>query len=339
MTLTLAIAVVVAATGFAFVNGFHDASNSIATSIATRALTPRVALGLAAVMNLVGAVIGREVADSVRVAESVSAVVASPEGDTGLLLVLAALVGATAWNLATWWAGLPSSSTHALIGGLMGAAVGAGTTVHWDLLVDDVVVPMIASPLIGFVGAFAVMIAIMWLLRRANPQRVDRSFRMLQTVSAAAIALGHGLLDAQRTMGLLFIALVAGGYAATDDSMPIWVVALVATAISLGTYAGGWRIIETLGRRLVEVDPARGFSAEAVGAGVLYTSAFVFHVPISTTHTITSAVAGAGATKRFTAVRWGLARTILAAWLLTVPLTLAAAWLVYELLALVLPVG
>ncbi len=332
LDLAIVIAVVVIALVFDYTNGFHDAANAIATSVSTRALTPRIALTLAAVMNFVGALLGQEVANTV------SEVIGPPDGNAGLVIVMAGLLGAITWNLITWYFGLPSSSSQALIGGLVGAAVAGGALVHWKTIVDKVLIPMLASPVVGFCAAFAVMLSIMWIFRRRNPHRVYRGFRMMQTVSASALALGHGLQDAQKTMGVIFLALVTAypeHYAGED--LPLWVVLCAAGAISAGTYSGGWRIMRTLGRRIIHLDPARGFSAEAVGAGVLYTTAFVFHAPISTTHTITSAVMGAGATKRFSAVRWGVARTIVAAWVLTFPMAALAAAGCYLVLNLVIP--
>jgi PiT family inorganic phosphate transporter len=265
--LAIVVAVVVVALVFDYTNGFHDAANAIATSVSTRALTPRIALILAAVMNFVGALLGQEVA------KTVSDVITPPSGNHGLVIVLAALLGAITWNLITWYFGLPSSSTHALIGGLVGAALVAGTGVHWRTILDKVVIPMVISPVVGFAAAFALMLAIMWIFRRRSPSKVQRGFRLMQTVSAAALALGHGLQDAQKTMGVIFLALIAGGYyPATQQDLPLWVVIVSASAISLGTYSGGWRIMRTLGRRIIHLDPARGFSAEAVGASVLYTS-------------------------------------------------------------------
>ncbi len=323
MDLAIVVAVVLVALIFDYTNGFHDAANAIATSVSTRALTPRVALVMAAVMNFVGAFLGQEVADTV------GKVIQPEAGTHGLVVVMAGLVGAISWNLLTWYFGLPSSSSHALIGGLVGAAVASGTLVKWDVIVAKIVIPMVASPLFGFAAAFVVMLGIMWALRRANPHRVNRGFRLAQTVSAAAMALGHGLQDAQKTMGVIFLALLTGGYVSADDDLPVWVILVAASAISLGTYSGGWRIMRTLGRRIIALDPARGFAAESVAASVLYTTAFVFEAPISTTHTITSAVMGAGATKRLSAVRWGVARSILAAWVLTFPAAGAVAALVY----------
>jgi inorganic phosphate transporter, PiT family len=329
--LAIVIAVVVVALAFDYTNGFHDAANAIATSISTRALTPRIALVLAAVMNFVGALLGQEVA------KTVSDVITPPDGSHGLVVVLAGLLGAITWNLITWYFGLPSSSSHALIGGLVGAllaALAAGAdasvvSVHWTTIVDKVLIPMVVSPLVGFGLAFLVMLSFMWIFRRRNPHRVHRGFRLMQTVSAAALALGHGLQDAQKTMGVIFLALVTGGFYSADAGLPLWVIIAAAGAISAGTYSGGFRIMRTLGRRIIHLDPARGFSAESVGAAVLYTTAFVYHAPVSTTHIITSAIMGAGATKRASAVRWGVATNILAAWVLTFPAAGLAAAIVY----------
>ena len=331
MDLAIIIAVVVVALAFDYTNGFHDAANAIATSVSTRALTPRVALAMAAVMNFIGAFLGQEVANTVG-----KVITPAGDGTHGLVIVMAGLFGAIAWNLVTWYFGLPSSSSHALIGGLVGAALVSGSSVKWDVIVDKVIIPMIASPLVGFAAAFVVMLAIMWIFRRRNPHRTQRGFRVAQTVSAAAMALGHGLQDAQKTMGVIFLALLTGGYVAADDPLPVWVILAAASAISAGTWAGGWRIMRTLGRRIIHLDPARGFAAESVAAGVLYTTAFVFEAPISTTHTITSAVMGAGATKRFSAVRWGVARSIVTAWVLTFPAAGLVAAAVYTLLRFVL---
>jgi inorganic phosphate transporter, PiT family len=333
MELAILIAVVVVALAFDYTNGFHDAANAIATSISTRALTPRVALTLAAVMNFVGALLGQKVAHTV-----------SDTIDTGgfavnhgLTIVLCGLLGAIIWNLTTWWFGLPSSSSHALIGGLVGSAMAAGAIVHWSTIVEKVLIPMVASPLVGFTLAFLVMLAFMWILRNRNPRKVSRTFRMLQTVSAAALALGHGLQDAQKTMGVIFLALITTGHAGADDRLPLWVVLAAAGAISAGTYSGGWRIMRTMGRKIIDLDPARGFAAETVGAAVLYTTAYAFQAPISTTHTITSAIMGAGATRRLSAVRWGMARTILTAWVLTFPMAGLAAAACYGIAHLFLP--
>ncbi|WP_147918746.1 inorganic phosphate transporter [Ruania zhangjianzhongii] len=313
MELVLVLLVIVVALTFDYTNGFHDAANAIATSVSTRALTPRAALLMAAVMNLVGALLGTGVAETIG-----SGIVEVTAGTNGLVVVLAGLLGAITWNLITWWKGLPSSSSHALIGGLMGAGVASMSTVHWSVILDKVVIPMVLSPLVGFGLAYALMVAVLWIFRNAAPGRTQRRFRVAQTVSAAAMALGHGLQDAQKTMGVIVLALVAAGWH-TGSEIPLWVKIAAASAISLGTYSGGWRIMRTLGRKVIELDPARGFVAETVASSVLYTTAFVFHAPISTTQTITSAIMGVGATKRLSAVRWGVVGNIGIAWVLTIP--------------------
>ncbi len=218
MELAIIVAVVVVALIFDYTNGFHDAANAIATSVSTRALTPRVALAMAAVMNFVGAFLGQEVANTV------SETIDPGTGSHGLVIVMAGLLGAITWNLITWYLGLPSSSSHALIGGLVGSAVAAGATANWDVVVYKVVIPMFLSPVVAFSLGFAVMLAIMWGFRRASPSRANRGFRLAQTVSAAAMALGHGLQDAQKTMGVIFLALLTGGYVAQGDPLPVWVI-------------------------------------------------------------------------------------------------------------------
>ena len=314
MELGLIITVIAIALVFDYTNGFHDAANAIATSVSTRALTPRVALLLAAVMNFVGAFLGTEVAETVG-----KGIIGTPTGRHGLVVVLAAVVGAITWNLITWYFGLPSSSSHALIGGLVGAALASANLVYWSGIVDKVVIPMLVSPAVGFLGAASLMIAILWAFRRSAPGRVQRGFRLAQTVSAAAMALGHGLQDAQKTMGVIFLALLVSGHVQRDDPIPWWVKLSAAAAISLGTYAGGWRIMRTLGRRIIHLDPPRGFAAETTAASVLYVMAIGLGAPVSTTHTITSSVMGVGATKRLSAIRWGVARTIVTAWIVTIP--------------------
>ena len=326
MDLAIVIAVVVVALAFDYTNGFHDAANAIATAVSTRALTPRIALVMAAIMNFVGAFLGQKVAQTVSEVIDLSDV-SSPSH--GLVIVLAGLIGAICWNLITWYFGLPSSSSHALIGGLVGAALAAGGTVQWKTIIDKVVIPMVASPLVGFALAFLVMLSIMWIFRNRNPHRVSRGFRLAQTFSAAALALGHGLQDAQKTMGVIFLALVTGKYLSPDADLPLWVIFAAAAAISAGTYSGGFRIMRTLGRKIIHLDPPRGFAAESVGAAVLYTTAFVWHAPVSTTHIITSAIMGSGATKRLSAVRWGVAQNILMAWVSTFPAAGLMAAVVY----------
>jgi PiT family inorganic phosphate transporter len=284
-------------------------------------------------MNFVGALLGQKVAHTV--SDTIDTSGFSPTH--GLTIVMCGLLGAIIWNLTTWRLGLPSSSSHALIGGLVGSALAAGALVHWNTVIDKVLIPMVVSPIAGFALAFLLMLSFMWILRRRNPKRVTRNFRMLQPISAAALALGHGLQDAQKTMGVIFLALITTGHAQEGDRLPLWVVVSAAAAISAGTYSGGWRIMKTMGRKIIDLDPARGFAAESVGASVLYTTAYVFEAPVSTTHIITSAIMGAGATRRLSAVRWGMARTILTAWVLTFPMAGLAAAACYGVAHFVLP--
>ena len=218
----------------------------------------------------------------------------------------------------TWYFGLPSSSSHALFGGLVGAALAGGVAVHWNGVVDKVIVPMFLSPVVGLVVGYLVMLAILWFFRRSNPHKAKRGFRIAQTVSAAAMALGHGLQDAQKTMGVVVLALVIHD-PSRGFGIPIWVKLVCAAMMSLGTYAGGWRIMRTLGRRIIDLDPPQGFAAETTSAAILYTSSYVFAAPISTTHVITSAIMGVGATKRVKAVRWGVAKNIVGGWFITMP--------------------
>ncbi|MCW2858547.1 MAG: phosphate transporter [Actinoallomurus sp.] len=315
MELAALIVVVGIALFFNYTNGFHDAANAIATSVSTRALTPRAALALAAVMNLVGAFLGTGVAKTVG-----SGIIDPPKDLHGLTIVAAALIGAIVWNLITWYYGLPSSSTHGLVGGLIGAALAASGSVLWATVFKKVVLWMVLSPVIGLILGYFVMVAILWIFRHSHPGRVGRRFRIAQSLSAAAMALGHGLQDAQKTMGIIVLALVTTGYQDSSDShVPVWVILACAAVLSFGTYAGGWRIMRTLGRKVIELDPPKGFAAEATAASILYATAFIWQAPVSTTHTITSAIMGVGSTKRRSAVRWGVAGNIMAAWILTIP--------------------
>jgi inorganic phosphate transporter, PiT family len=311
----LVAVVILLAMVFNYTNGFHDAANAIATSVSTRALTPRVALALAAVGNLVGSFFGAKVAATV--GKGIIDIHGIP-ANSGLAVTAAAMVGAIGWNLLTWWFGLPSSSSHALIGGLGGAALAASAEVLWHGILMKVVVPMIISPMVGLLLGYLVMTAILWLFRHANPGRVSRGFRTAQTASAAAMALGHGLQDAAKTMGVIVLALNVGGYH-SGSSIPLWVYFVTAAVLAAGTYAGGWRIMRTLGRRIIHLDPPHGFAAEATAASILYVAGISFGAPISTTHTITSSIMGVGATKRLSAVRWGVAGNIVGAWVLTFP--------------------
>jgi phosphate/sulfate permease len=317
------LVIVVVALAFDYTNGFHDAANAIAVAVSTKALTPRAALGLAAVMNLVGALISTSVAATVG-----EGIIDAPTGTGGLQVVFAALIGAIAWNLITWYFGLPSSSSHALIGGLVGAALAANESVKWLGIVDKVVIPMVLSPLIGFGLGYLFMLAILWSFRRANAHKAHRGFRYAQIVSSATMAFGHGTQDAQKTMGIITLALVTSGELDSFD-VPLWVILASALAISAGTYAGGFRIMRTLGRRIIQLTPAGGFAAQTVASGILIATATVFAVPVSTTHVTTASIMGVGATRRLSAVRWGVAGNIVVAWVVTLPAAGAVAALAY----------
>jgi phosphate/sulfate permease len=307
------IVIVVVALAFDYTNGFHDAANAIAVAVSTKALTPRAALALASVMNLVGAVISTKVAATVG-----AGIIDAPTGTSGLQVVFAALIGAIAWNLITWYFGLPSSSSHALIGGLVGAALAAHESVQWMGIVDKVVIPMVLSPLIGFALGYLFMLVLLWSFHRANAHKAHRGFRYAQIASSATMAFGHGTQDAQKTMGIITLALVTSGELDSFD-VPLWVILASAMAISAGTYAGGFRIMRTLGRRIIQLTPANGFAAQSVASGVLIATATVFAVPVSTTHVTTASIMGVGATRRLSAVRWGVAGNIVVAWVVTLP--------------------
>lgn len=326
------IAIIALALLFDYTNGFHDAANAIASAISTRALTPRMALIIAAIANLGGALLSTGVA--VTIAKSI---IDPPAGPAGMTVVLAALVGAIAWNFITWYFGLPSSSSQALIGGLVGAGLASGSVVHWTTgVVEKVLIPMVLSPTIGLVGGYSLMIIALWVLRKANPHRVDRGFRIAQIFSATSLALGHGLQDAQKGMGIIVLALVTAGYQ-QSYTVPIWVVLACAFALAAGTYSGGWRIMRALGRRIFPLRPVHGFVAEITASIVLYLTAFVIAAPISTTQVMTASVMGVGSTRRLSAVRWGVAREIGVAWILTLPAAAAIAGLAYLLIALLAP--
>jgi PiT family inorganic phosphate transporter len=313
MELTL-VAVIAVALFFDFTNGFHDAANAIATSVSTRALSPRVAVLFAAVLNFVGALV------SLEVAATVAKGIVNADAIT-LDVVLAGVVGAITWNLFTWYIGLPTSSSHALIGGVLGSAIAANgyDVVLIDGVVERVLIPSLASPTIGvFLGALIVL-AILWAFRNVRPSRVNRLFRRLQVVTAGFVAFTHGTNDAQKTMGVMMLALIASGHASAEGfDVPLWVILSAALAMAAGTYAGGWRIIRTLGQRVAHLQPHQGFAAEASTAAILYTTAQA-GFPVSTTHTISGSVMGAGAAQRFSAVRWGIAGNIVLAWIFTIP--------------------
>jgi PiT family inorganic phosphate transporter len=321
------LAVIIAAMAFDYTNGFHDAANAIATSVSTRALTPRAALLMAAVGNFIGTHFGAGVAKTVG-----DGLVKLPVGIPSLGVVFAGVLAAITWNLITWYFGLPSSSSHALFGGLVGATFfAAHGVIEWDTITEKVLIPMVASPLVGFVLGFLVMLAILWIFRRGTPGKLNRGFRWAQTVSAAFMSVGHGMQDAAKTMGIVVLALYTGGFQDSPTHIPWWVFWTSATVLAAGTYAGGWRIIRTLGRKIIDLGPAEGFAAETVASSVLFFNALVLQAPISTTHTITSAIMGVGATKRLSAVRWGVAGNIIIAWVTTFPAAATIASIVYFL--------
>ncbi len=296
-----------------YVNGMQDAANAIATAVSTRALTPRTAVLLAAVFNFLGAFV------SEGVAKTISKGLVAPFMVSNQKLILAALIGALIWNLITWYLGLPSSSSHALVGGLVGAALYASGAegVIWSGVISKVVVPGLLSPLLGFLVGFLIMVALMWMFRRANPSNINRNFRRCQVVSCSYLALTHGMNDAQKIMGIITLALVTGGLQSTFD-VPFWVKFACAAMIALGTASGGWRIIKTMGGKMTKLHPIHGFAAELTSASVLSVTALL-GMPVSTTHVISSAIMGVGASRRFSAVRWGVAKNIFIAWVLTLP--------------------
>jgi PiT family inorganic phosphate transporter len=308
----LLVIVVVVALGFDFTNGFHDTANAIATSVSTRAVTPRIAVLIAAVANLGGAFVTTAVAKTVG-----KGII-----DSGLAnekTVLAALIGAIAWNLLTWWVGLPSSSSHALIGGLVGAAlVQSGSSgVEWHGLAHNVILPAVFAPAIAFGAAFLLLLLIFWLFFRLSSGFANRTFRLGQLASGTFVAFTHGANDAQKTMGVIALALFTHG-SISHFYIPDWVKIAAGLAIGAGTYVGGWRIMRTLGQRIFSMEPADGFAAQ-VSAGATIYLATHFGYPLSTTHVISGAVMGSGATKRLSAVRWGVAGNIVTAWVLTIP--------------------
>ena len=319
--------VVGTALAFDFTNGFHDTANAVATSISTRAMPPRVAVTMAAALNFVGAFL------SLQVAATIASGIVDPDLMTAAI-VFAGLVGAITWNLATWYFGLPSSSSHALIGGVVGAAfvargpeavLGAG-------IVEKVIVPALVAPVLALaVTAIAISLAYR-IVGRLYPGPVTRGFRLGQIITSSLFSLSHGTNDAQKTMGVIFLALVANGNLSSSADVPTWVVLSAATAISLGTYVGGWRIIKTMGSRIIKMDPAQGFAAQGTGAAVILSASHV-GFPLSTTQVITGAIMGAGAAKRLSAVRWGVAGNIGIAWALTLPASAAVGGLTYAVVA------
>ena len=324
------VVVVALAIVFDYINGFHDTANAIATSVATRALHPRQAILMAATFNFVGAFAGTAVAKTIGAG-------LVDEATTTQGVIVAALTGAIVWNLITWYQGLPSSSSHALIGGLLGAtfvAAGVGAF-KVDGLVNKVLLPMVTSPLIGFLAALGLMIGLYWVFRNARRRRLSGRFRRLQVISAGFMAFSHGSNDAQKTMGIITLALFSAGVIDSVE-VPVWVIVVAASALSLGTAVGGWRIMHTMGHRVVKLEPVHGFAAETTAASVLFVTAHL-GMPVSTTHVISSAIMGVGSARWTRGVRWGVARNILLAWIITIPASAAVAggtWLILHTVGL-----
>ncbi|MDD5305995.1 MAG: inorganic phosphate transporter [Deltaproteobacteria bacterium] len=315
-TIVVLGAVVVLALAFDFINGFHDTAISIATSVSTRVLTPRQAIAMAAVLNFVGALVSHNVARTISSGLIHTKLV--PE-----YVVIATLIAAITWNLVTWYHGIPSSSSHALIGGLLGAAIAFSTgldIVKWDGVVDKVLIPLVTSPVVGFLLGFAFMKLLFLALSWASPQFVNRWFSKLQIVSAAFMAYSHGMNDAQKSMGIITFALIGANLLPLGSNVPLWVMLACAIAMSFGTAAGGWRIIKTMGCSMIKLQPINGFAAQTTAAAVIATASWI-GAPVSTTHVVSSSIMGVGASKRLSAVRWMLARDIVWAWILTIPVT------------------
>ena len=321
--LTVVVVLVLVALAFDFMNGFHDAANSIATVVSTRVLKPYQAVALAAVFNFVALFIFQ-----LKVAATVGKGIVDPD-IVDHYVVFGALVGAIVWNVITWWYGIPSSSSHALIGGLVGAAIakaGAGYLIPAGIL--KTVAFIFVAPLLGMLFGATLMLLVAWLFVRSTPARVDRWFRRLQLVSASMYSLGHGGNDAQKTAGIIWVLLIGAGYLGADDPLPLWVVVSCYVMIGLGTAFGGWRIVKTMGQKITKLRPVGGCCAETGGAIMLFVATGL-GIPVSTTHTITGAIIGVGATQSVSAVRWGIAGNIVLAWVLTIPCTAflaAIAW-------------
>ncbi|KGE19418.1 inorganic phosphate transporter [Paenibacillus wynnii] len=318
--------VIFLALAFDFINGFHDTANAIATSVSTRALTPRTAIVMAASMNFIGALM------FTGVAKKIGGSITDPaQLDNGIEIVIATLIAAIIWNLATWWFGIPSSSSHALIGALAGAVfVGAGSDhIKWGGF-KDIVLGLVLSPLIAFAIGYVVMTILKWIFAKHSPHTVNKGFRSMQILTAAFQAFTHGTNDAQKAMGIITFALVTSGNLESME-VPLWVKISAATAMALGTSVGGWKIIKTMGTKIFKIEPINGFAADISAASVIF-SATLLHLPVSTTHAITSAILGVGSAKRFSAVKWGVAGRIVVTWFITIPISAVLAGLIFKIL-------
>ncbi|WP_123043452.1 inorganic phosphate transporter [Cohnella candidum] len=331
LTMTLVVIIVILALGFDFINGFHDTANAIATAVSTRALTPRRAILLASAMNLLGALL------FTGVAKTIGGKVTDPfKLEHGLTVVIATLIAAIAWNLITWWRGLPSSSSHALIGALAGAAIASE---GWDGInyggFSSIVMGLVFSPIIAFVGGFIIMFVLKHLLANTSPHQVNKVFRKGQWLTAAFQSFTHGTNDAQKAMGVITMALIAANVQ-TELEVPLWVKIAAALSMALGTSVGGWKIIKTMGTKIFKIEPINGFSADLSSASVILTATLT-HFPVSTTHAITSSILGVGAAKKFNSVRWDVAGRIIVTWIITIPIVAVLAALIYKVLSLFLP--
>jgi len=311
-TTTVLIIIILLAVIFEYINGFHDSANAVATVVSTKALTPRRAIIYAAVLNLGGALLGTHVAKTIGGGiVDVSSVTQT--------VIACALIGAIIWNLFTWYFGIPSSSSHALIGGLMGAAMmhSGYKVVKIDGLVEKVLIPMVTSPMLGIFVGFSVMLLFLWIFLKSNPEIVNRNFKKLQLISSGFLALSHGSNDAQKTMGIITLLLLSSGKI-TEMEVPLWVILLCAMTMAFGTMAGGWKIIKTMGSKIIKVKPIHGFAAEVSSASIILTASH-FGIPVSTTHIISTSIMGVGSTMRASAVRWGIVGNIVTAWVVTIP--------------------
>ncbi|RUT45374.1 inorganic phosphate transporter [Paenibacillus anaericanus] len=325
-SILIILIVIVLALAFDFINGFHDTANAIATAVSTRALKPRTAIMMAAVMNFLGAMM------FTGVAKTIGGSVANPANlDNGLQVLIATLIAAIIWNLATWWFGIPSSSSHALIGALAGAVyVGAGPDkLNWSGF-TTIIQGLLLSPLLAFAIGYIVMMILKWIFAKRSPHSVNKGFRTMQIMTAALQSFTHGTNDAQKAMGIITFALVTAKYQDNMD-VPLWVKISAATAMALGTSIGGWKIIKTMGTKIFKIEPINGFAADISAASVIF-GATLIQLPVSTTHAITSSILGVGSAKRFSAVKWSLAGRIVIAWVITIPIVFILAGIIYKLL-------
>lgn len=325
--LTLLYVVVFFALAFDYINGFHDTANAIATSVSTRALEPQYAVILAAVLNFAGALY------STGVAKTIGGDLVKSASLVNQPVIISALFGAIVWNLITWWFGIPSSSSHALVGGVLGAViVGAGTAAINVVGVEKIVLSLVLSPLIAMAGGYIIMIAMMWIFRRHEPGKLNDGFKKMQLLSASMMSFSHGSNDAQKAMGIITLALLSSGQIPSLE-VPMWVKLACATAMAFGTAAGGWKIIKTMGGGIFKLEPINGFAADLNSSMVIF-MATNLHLPVSTTHVVSGSIMGVGSAKRVSAVRWGVAQQMLFAWVLTIPFSAATSALMYKFLSL-----